>query len=85
MSLVELKDRYPESRREDITDAYMRGFEQGRKVTNEMMRRLAQDLFEFATDTCLNATNGPEQMKRYMNQGLDLVHRMDDLGCEVRL
>lgn len=32
MSDIELHERYPLSRREDITDAYMRGFEYGRKM-----------------------------------------------------
>lgn len=32
MSDIELHERYPLSRREDITDAYMRGVEFGRKM-----------------------------------------------------
>lgn len=32
MSNIELHERYPLSRREDITDAYMRGVEFGRKM-----------------------------------------------------
>lgn len=32
MNVIELHERYPLSRREDITDAYMRGVEFGRKM-----------------------------------------------------
>ena len=44
------------------------------------LEELCADLYEFAVDTCLNAINGPEQMRRYFNEGLELSHRMCELG-----
>lgn len=47
------------------------------------LRALVQDLFEYATDTCLNATNGPGQTRRYITEGADLADRARRLGCSV--
>ena len=47
------------------------------------LRELMTDLFEYATDTALNAINGPEQTKRFIREGADLAHRARALGCEV--
>ena len=80
---IELHERYPESRREDITDAFMRGYDEGRRVTDAKLRALGKALFEYATDTALNAINGPEQTKRFIREGADLAHRARALGCEV--
>lgn len=40
MSDIELHERYPLSRREDITDAYMRGVEFGRKMGRGTCRKV---------------------------------------------
>lgn len=51
MSDIKLNKRYPESRLEDITDAYTRGFEVGlamRAAENEKLRELLTELYESA-------------------------------------
>lgn len=50
MREIKLERRYPESRQEDITDAYMRGVEFGMtrnnlKEENATLRELVQDLY----------------------------------------
>lgn len=40
---VKLQPRYPESRQEDITDAYMRGFESVIQVTDKLITRLNKE------------------------------------------
>ena len=50
MREIKLELRYPESRQEDITDAYMRGVEFGMasnnlKEENATLRELVQDLY----------------------------------------
>ena len=55
MSEIKLNMRYPESRLEDITDAYMRGFEVGRAMRadeNEKLRELLRDYEELAAALC---------------------------------
>lgn len=49
MREIKLNMRYPESRLEDITDAYMRGFEAGlamRTDESEKLRESLHDMFE---------------------------------------
>lgn len=48
MTQIELQRRYPDSRPEDITDAYMRGFEVGlamRADENAELRELVRRMF----------------------------------------
>lgn len=40
MTQIELQRRYPDSRPEDITDAYMRGVEAGRAIAGKEVERL---------------------------------------------
>ena len=61
MSEIQLKRRYPDSRPEDISDAYMRGFEYGfgmdqkavddLQAENDKLRELVRDLY-MALWTC---------------------------------
>lgn len=50
---------------------------------NDRLRELVEDLFDYATDTCLKATNGPEQTRRFVMDGADLADRARRLGCSV--
>ena len=40
---VKLQLRYPESRQEDITDAYMRGYKSAVQVTDKLIARLTEE------------------------------------------
>lgn len=40
---VKLQLRYPESRQEDITDAYMRGYKSAVQVTDKLIARLNEE------------------------------------------
>lgn len=40
---VKLQLRYPESRQEDITDAYMRGYKSVMQVTDKLITRLNEE------------------------------------------
>lgn len=51
MREINLTMRYPKSRLEDVTDAFMRGFEVGmamKKSENEKLRELLSELYESA-------------------------------------
>lgn len=43
MREVKLQLRYPESRQEDITDAYMRGYKSVTRVTDKLIARLNKE------------------------------------------
>lgn len=43
MNNIELRERYPLSRAEDVTDAYMRGFEAGRAMVRGTCHKLPAD------------------------------------------
>ena len=50
MSEIKLNMRYPESRPEDITDAYMRGVEVGRAMMMDENAKLRELVRELLTD-----------------------------------
>ncbi len=55
MSEIKLNRRYPESRLEDVTDAYMRGFEVGlamRSDENAKLRELVRKVEHFEQFGC---------------------------------
>lgn len=55
MSEIKLNRRYPESRLEDITDAYMRGFEVGRAMMmdeNAKLRELVRNVEHYERFGC---------------------------------
>ena len=61
MSEIELKRRYPESRPEDITDAYTRGVETGLTIANAnnyKLRELCADLRFCRRNNCLKCSHG---------------------------
>ena len=77
MSEIKLNMRYPESRLEDITDAYMRGFEVGRAMRadeNEKLRELVR-IMHGELVSCEN--NG------YVCGGHKFDERVRELGIEV--
>lgn len=49
---------------------------------NAGLRELCADLYEFATGTCMVACVDGERMRRFMDEGLELAHRMDALGVK---
>ena len=73
MSTIKLERRYPESKPEDITDAYMRGVEFGRALGHDELRELIQDLWPRAAFTMTKANRD------------SWIERMDALGIEVTL
>ena len=79
MREIKLNMRYPESRLEDVTDAYMRGFEAGlamRTDENAKLRELVRDL---AICACGKYCYGcPHQY-----DGCDRDERIHELGVEV--
>lgn len=77
MSEIKLNMRYPESRLEDVTDAYMRGFEVGlamRTDENAELRELVRDM-RGELVSCEN--NG------YVCGGHKFDERVRELGIEV--
>lgn len=95
---IGLHERYPLSRREDITDAFMRGFECGHEITvneNVKLRELVHDLYSLY----VNALNDCERMdeaniweysddvEKDLVQSKtvfdDLRHRFDDVMREL--
>ena len=46
MTEIKLKKRYPQSRTEDITDAFMRGYEQGKKDGLKVGKQIVLGAFE---------------------------------------
>ena len=76
MSEIKLNMRYPESRLEDVTDAYTRGFEVGlamRADENAKLRELVRDMWDWLAPT---AIGGGAPMQR-------IAARMRELGVEV--
>lgn len=91
MSEIKLNMRYPESRLEDVTDAYMRGFEVGlamRTDENEKLRELVKDMWRFTGAACKkyprlfdqSAQGGQMVMPNMLGS---FEQRMRELGVEV--
>ena len=78
MSEIKLNMRYPESRLEDITDAYMRGFKCGiamRADENAKLRELCFDLWA----SCPVHDEDCQTCKHYDGAFCDLYVRMEEL------
>ena len=88
MSEIKLHRRYPESRLEDVTDAYMRGFEFGRAMRmdeNEKLRELVRHMHD-CIDSYGKATGdfGCNSCPRNNDTGeCDFDARMRELGVEI--
>ena len=86
MSEIKLNMRYPESRLEDVTDAYMRGFEVGRAMwadENEKLREqnrylMKGDLLHVLTDQEL-----AEQQRREREMQAS-IKALDDENAKLR-
>lgn len=93
MSEIKLNRRYPDSKTEDITDAYMRGFEVGRAMRtdeNEKLRELVQDMYACIEALCSMVENSPGCSMCPTNQdeekpcaAADVYCRMRELGVEA--
>lgn len=91
MNEIKLNMRYPESRLEDVTDAYTRGFEVGRAMMmaeNDKLRELVRNVehYErFGCQGCPNARGCTAPMlydeRCSMRQEIDNDKR--ELGIEV--
>lgn len=86
MTQIELQSRYPDSRPEDITDAYMRGFEVGLAMRTDENARLREqnrylmkgDLLHVLTDQEL-----AEQQRREREMQAS-IKALDDENAELR-
>lgn len=81
MSEIKLNMRYPESRLEDVTDAYMRGFEVGlamRTDENAKLRELLRDMAVVICvyDQCVTVDDCPPALPMFAD-------KMRELGVEV--
>ena len=86
---IKLNMRYPESRQEDITDAFMRGYtgavEIGNKAIekleseNAKLRELVRDMWFWHYEGHIDSESQECQMKHIDG----VIQRMRDLGVEV--
>ena len=75
MTEIKLKKRYPQSRTEDITDAFMRGYEQGKKDGLKVGKQIVLGAFE----TYITADRKTEpQTGRVMLDGYKLIMSLND-------
>ena len=63
MTEIKLKKRYPHSRTEDITDAFMRGYEQGKKDGLKVGKQIVLGAFE----TYITADRKTEPLDKDIN------------------
>ena len=64
MTEIKLTKRYPQSRAEDITDAFMRGYEQGKKDGLKVGKQIVLGAFE----TYITADRKTEQTEPRLEQ-----------------
>ena len=94
MSEIKLNMRYPESRLEDVTDAYMRGFEVGlamRTDENAELRELVRDMRGYVESVCFECRSWehfghhgkPSECGNDECDCKQVSDRMRELGIEV--
>lgn len=87
MSEIKLNRRYPESRLEDVTDAYMRGVEVGRAMRmdeSEKLRELVRELYdELDAATQYDAGGGRGVVYEFADRMRELLGNVDALERRI--
>lgn len=81
MSEIELHERYPESRTEDITDAYLRGFQACTELMYNPLVKVSESQRELIIDMWYAAVTNMDYAERYAFIG-EFNKRMRLLGIE---